>query len=305
MPKVLHLFDVSPFIHAGHVNKYSFLEQIIDVGTTWKSQRTPTGGFSLLLNTLCDLNGQNDDFVFCCDRNPTIKKDMLPTYKSNRSHNSDISVENAAAEYLLEQCNCTVLARAGYEADDLIYTLTKELYDAYDEINIYTGDSDLYFLVDEKVSIKPSSSKSKTVYRSTYEKTPVHGKLYRYNTITLSKIVKGDSSDCIPALPMDIQNKIVKNLYREELYAHYGDYKIVRGWMEMLVPEAVAQVDLVFPLKVDGLPDMFKKPDRDMLRNFGDAVHNKNYKRMGDPNFDVKPFVYAMQALGIYIEEVN
>jgi len=303
MPKNLHIFDVSPFLHAGHVNKASRLEQTIDVGTTWKTQYTPTGGTSLIINKIHEIP-VNDDCVFCCDRNPTIKKEMLPTYKSNRHYDRGIEVEKAVAEYILQKCNCTVLARAGYEADDIIYSIVKAQHDAYDNIYVYTGDSDLYFLVDEVVSIKPSSARGKEINLYNYEYV-LEKKGARYNTLTVQKILKGDSSDCIPALPKDLQICLGKILYTDEMYPHLGNKDFVRNWANFISPEAVAQVDLVFPLEVDDLPIDFNKPDRHAIRNFGAAINNKLYRGCGTPDFDIKPHIIELHNRGYYMEDNN
>lgn len=303
MPKDLYIFDVSPFMHAGHQNKYSRLERTIDTGATWKTLTTPTGGTSLLFNALYEVAGKGD-CVFCCDRNPTIKKDMLETYKSNRHHNNAISVEKAAAEYILQKCNATVLARAGYEADDLIYTLVKKLHNAYDAIYIYTGDSDLYFLVDDVVSIRPSSSRAKEVTLWNYE-TVLASKGARYNTLTVQKILKGDTSDCIPPLPKSMQESLAGVFYHENMYKHLGDPEFVRQWVEYVCPAAMCQVNLVFPLEVENIPTDFSKVDLDAIRNWGAAINNKLFRGMSAPDFDVRPYVEEMQSLGYYVEVTN
>lgn len=300
MPKILHLFDVSPFIHAGHVNQYSKLERLVDDGVTWKTYVTPTGGTSFLFNTLYEVAGRGD-CVFCCDRNPTIKKDMLPTYKNNRDHKHDISVDKGACEYILKKCGCTVLARAGYEADDIIYTLVQKLHNQYDKIYIYTGDSDLYFLVDDIVEIKPSSSRAKSVNRDNYEQIAHKGGI-RYNCLTTMKILKGDTSDCIPAMTKAMQEKFMRVMYREEFFPHLGDKKFVRDWVQMLCPECLSQVDMVFPLDIDDLPLEFDAPDRQMIINFGDAMNNKLFRGRSSVNFDVRPYVAEIQERGLYLE---
>lgn len=302
MPKILHIFDVSPFIHAGRVNKASKLEQLVDLGTTWKTQVTPTGGLSLIFNTLYSVIDKGD-FVFCCDRNPTIKKDMYPDYKATRHHDTEIQVQKGVVEYVLEKCNCTVLARAGYEADDIIYSIVQKFYKAYDYIYIYTGDSDLYFLVDDIVSIKPHSSRGKEVNRYNYEQV-LKSKKSVYNTLTVQKIIKGDSSDNIPALPKDVQGRVAQALYMPEFYPHLGNKAFVKQWVDYLVPEASAQVDLVFPLDIYDLPDDFKKPDKDMIRNFGVSINNKYFRNhTANVDFDIKPYIEEMQSKGYYLEE--
>lgn len=303
MSKVLCLFDVAPFVYAGMRNANSKLEQLVDVGSTFKMQVTPTGGLSLLLSEVYQLAGKAD-CVFCCDRNPTIKKDMFPEYKSGRKPNPNVSVSKAATEWLLDKCGFTTLARAGYEADDIIYTLVREHYDEYDEIYIYTGDSDLYFLVDSKVSIRPNSSRGKSVNINNYEEV-LKSKGSRYNTLTMQKIIKGDSSDNIPALPKDLQNVLGTFFYSDESVMHQlGNKEFVLQWTDFIAPEAVPRVELIFPLTVDGLPTDFKQPDTDTIIMLGRAVRNKFYKDI--PCKDtmlIDAWIHEMHELGYYLEE--
>ena len=301
MPKILHIFDIMPFIHAGHVNKASKLEQLIQSGTTWSTQVTPTGGTSLIFNTLHKISPK-DDCVFCSDRRPTIKMDMLPQYKNHRHHDNAIAVEQAAAEYILQECDCTVIARAGYEADDIIYTLVKKLHNTYDCIYIYTGDSDMYFLVDDIVSIKPSSTKAKEVTIHNYEQV-LEKMGARYNTMAVQKIIKGDSSDNIPPLPRESQLALAKVLYIDEMYPRLGDKEFVKQWVSYILPEAINQVDLVFPLEVDDIPLDFSKPDKHLITNFGAAINNKYLRGCGTADFDIIPHVIELQSRGYYIEE--
>lgn len=301
MPNILHIFDVSTFVHAGHVNKRSRLETLEKVGATWKSKVTPAGGVSLIFNQLYNVVGRGD-LVFCCDRLPTIKMDMYSEYKANRIHKPEIAIEKRVAEYILQECGCHVLARAGYEADDLIYSLVKKFHDKYDEIYLYLNDSDLYFLVDDKVSVKPASSKGKEVTRENFEQVAVKGGC-RYNNITISKIMSGDISDNIPALPPELRKEFKERMSIEEFYPYYGDKNFVREWVARLLPDALSQVELVFPLDVDDLPDSFKVPDKQAIMNFGDAIGNRFFKNRGSVDFDVMPYTVAMQNMGMYVEE--
>lgn len=303
MLKTLHIFDLLPFIHAGHINKYSKLERLIDVGSTWKTQVTPTGGCSWLFNNLY-MAMQEGGVIICSDRTPTVKKEMYAPYKCNREHKHDILIERMAAEYILQQCNFTVLARAGYEADDIIYTLVKRFHDEYDKIYIYTGDSDLYFMVDDIVEIRPSNSRAKTVTRENYERIAKKDGI-KYNCITVYKMLVGDSSDGIAGLTRAEQDILASALYRPEFYEHLGDKEFVKYWVNMLCPQFNYRVDLLFPIELDDIPDTIKVPDKQMVINFGDAINNKNFRGRAAIDFDVSPYVEEMQSQGIYLEEEN
>ena len=55
----------------------------------------------------------------------------------------------------------------------------------------------MYFLVDDRVTIKPSSSRAKEVTRYNYEQVLSKYNI-KYNMMTMTKIICGDTSDCIP-----------------------------------------------------------------------------------------------------------
>ncbi len=297
----LHIFDMSAFLYAGNVNKRSRLEQVVQDGACWKTLVTPTGGTSLLFNKLYQLVGRAD-IVMCCDRRPTVKLDMYPDYKATRSHPSEITVEKAAAEYIMQQCEVTVLARAGYEADDIAYSLVKKLHDRYSHIYVYAGDSDYYFMVDDKVTIMPASSRQKEVNRQNYEKT-AHKDGCTYNVRTIVKILEGKSNENIPALPKADQQRIMNVLYAPYMnFGNYGNYDLVKAIFDKNFPEYSYRVDLAFPLFIDDLPDTFNEPNMYMIRNFGHAIKNSLFLDKGDKDFDINKHIQALHNNGVYLE---
>ena len=304
MERVLYVFDVMPFIHAGSVNKYSKLEYLVEGSSHCYTVTIPTGGVSLIFNELYNIVGTGD-IIFCCDRNPTIKKDMYPLYKDNRDHKTKISVASKVAEYILELCNATLLYAPGYEADDFIYTFVKKYYDMYDKIYIYTGDSDLYFLVDEKTTIRPSSSNAKLVTMENYSHVISKGNFVKYNTSTFAKICSGKASNNLPPLPRAYFDQFVDVMYSEQMLPHLGDKEFVRYWISKLCPEALLQVDLAFPLDVpdEELPKDVKVMDKNTIRNIGAAINNKMYRGTGDNGYDVNPVTEELYRRGYYLEE--
>ena len=303
MSRILHIFDLLPFIHAGSVNKYARLEKIVDTGVTWLTQKTPAGGTCWLLKNIYQRSFEGDVIV-CCDRNPTIKKDMIPGYKSSRSNKEAISVDAKLAEYVLQECGITTFARVGYEADDIIYTLVKRLHDRYDNIYIHTGDSDLYFLVDDVVSIKPSSSRAKEVTMSNYEQVALKGGI-KYNCITMYKILCGDTSDEIPGLPKKERDQLAEAIYKEEFLPHLGDKSFVEYWVGTLCPWALPRVHMVFPLDVEDIPDEINPVNRQMILNFGDSMNNQFFRGKGESGFNIEHHIDILHSKGIYLEEEN
>ena len=301
MENNLYIFDMSSFLYAGHVNYRSRLEQTVPAGASWKTLTTPTGGTSLIFNKLYSIVGKGD-IVMCCDRNPTIKKDMYEYYKANREHRNDITVEKAAAEYILQQCNVSLLARAGYEADDIAYSLVQDLHDVYDHIYIYTGDSDYYFLVDDKVSILPSNSRGKEVNRANYEEVAYKGGC-TYNVRAIIKILEGKANENIPALPRSEQRRIIDFLYKPySAYEKFGNYELIKTLFDRFMPEYSYRVDLAFPMYIDDLPDKFNKPDMQMICNFGHYIKNSYFVGRQSPDFDINTHINHLHNNGVYLE---
>lgn len=307
MNRVLSVFDVSSFIHAGHVNKHSFLEQYIqkDVpGHTrqWCSQRTLSGGTAFLLKAAIRLVNHSD-VVFCCDRNPTIKKSMLNGYKGNRDHKATIENDKRLAEIVLNSCDATVLSYDGYEADDIIYTVVRQCYDMYDEIHVYTGDSDMYFLVDEKVSIKPSSSRAKEVTMSNFSTSFKKGITIPYNLAIPYKILYGDTSDCIPGLPKDCHKEFIDLITRGKIPEMCGRKDALQLLCYELFPLARKSLDIIHPLDVDSVPYEFGKLNLQMMYNWADTMNCREYAGLCVPSFNAEQRIAEIQAMGLYEEE--
>jgi hypothetical protein len=123
--------------------------------------------------------------------------------------------------------------------------------------------------------------------------------------MTVQKILKGDVSDCIPGLPKNLQLILAQTLYQEPMLPQLGNREFVRQWVQYLAPEAVKQVDLVFPLDVDDVPIDFLEPNRHYIVNFGAAINNKYLRGKGTPDFDIDPYISDIQSHGYYIEEDN
>jgi len=297
----LYLLDISGFVHAGAVNKHAYLEQVVDNKGIWSTQITPGGGLSLVMNVLATIVG-NGDIIACCDRNPIIKKEMIPGYKSNREHKHEIEVSKQFTEYVLEQCGILCGACDGYEADDVIYTYWKELHELYDHIYVYTMDSDMYFLVDEKTEIMPISSRSKHVTLENFAQTKIHGCFYPYNTITLDKVMNGDTADCIPPLPEGVIS-IAREIFIEnkDMYGKFGDKDMMLAFASGY-PTITQQINNVFPLTCDALSMDITEPNAQMVCNWGDAIKNKIYRGRKSPNFNVENETAKVQEMGMYLE---
>lgn len=272
MKRFLRILDVSSFAYAGLVNQHSFLEgEIVLTDDGYKAQIVPTGGVSLIFNVIAQ-HYHDSDFIFCCDRNATYKKEMLPSYKGTRNYNVNVESQKRVIERILEDCGFTVLYEDGFEADDFIYTATRRFSKYYEHTYVYTGDSDLYLCVTDKVSIKKSASRYKDVdINNFYQQTGC-----AYNRLTYTKIIKGDRSDCIPPINKQYA-KIADQFFAGTQYNHLMGDKVAFMYIcEQYLDFLLDQAKLVFPLDT-WLPDEIKEGDPLRINSWGFAIRNKNY----------------------------
>lgn len=300
--KILRIFDTSTFVHAGSVNKYSFVSaKLVEEADGFVERRMYTGGASLLWNTLYDVYG-TCDLAFCCDRKPTIKQEMYSLYKSSRPHDIEKSKQKKICEYILKDCGLTVLADEGYEADDFIYSLVRDKKSEYDHIYIYTGDSDLYFLVSDNVTILPSSSRAKMVTRDNYTYTAGKKDTYTpYNALTFYKILAGDKTDDIPPLDPE-KSYLLRSVFdNDTYYPVMGSKEAMTFTLSRFGDDVRAQCELVFPLDVR-VPEEFSAGDKIRIAEWGHAIKNKLWRHNGPISPHVKQCIEEMADLGYYAE---
>ena len=114
---------------------------------------------------------------------------------------------------LLQKMNITTVELPGYEADDVIGTLSKEGEKAGMEVDVISGDRDLLQLASDHITICiPKTKKGQT----TVEEYNTEGvkELYKVTPKEFIdvKALMGDSSDNIPGVP-GIERKVQQPLF--------------------------------------------------------------------------------------------
>lgn len=296
--KVLRIFDTSAFVHAGKVNKHAFLlPELRDEANAYTEYKIYAGGTSLLWNILYSEFGK-DDLVFCVDRRPTLKQEMYAEYKANREHSTEVQKQKDVCEYILRNCGFTVLSEDGYEADDFIHSLVQEHKRSYDHIYIYCNDSDLYYLVDENVSVLPSSSRAKSVDIQNYTYTVRKDRYTPYNALTFYKILCGDVSDNIPKMDEELADRIRRAYDNETYYGYMGKKDVMLDMFNMFGKEAYDQCALVFPLDVR-VPSTFARGDKIRVADWGSAVRNKLWRTNEAPPAYIQECIEEMTDMGL------
>ena len=197
-------------------------------------------------------------------RSPTFRHKAAAYYKANRKGMPpELAQQLPLIKELLTLMGIRVVECEGYEADDILGTLSKLCSDRGDKCFVLTGDRDSLQLIDDNVTVLLATNKETIHYtperfREDYGFEPVR-------LIDL-KALMGDSSDNIPGVA-GIGEKTASNLIKEfgtleELYEKYEDSGLTKGvkaklaagadsakeskWLATIVRDAPVENDLEF-----------------------------------------------------------
>ena len=100
------------------------------------------------------------------ERAPTFRKEMYPEYKANRDKApEDLHAQVPMIKSTLEKMHISCLSHSGFEADDIIATLSRLAYRSGIETVMVTGDKDLLQLVNDHVFALRPPRKGESQYR--------------------------------------------------------------------------------------------------------------------------------------------
>ncbi len=160
----------------------------------------PTGlltGFANLVDSL-RRDHSTDYLVFALDaKGNTFRNEMFPAYKDNRDEApEDLKKQLPIAIEWIEQMGFANLMREGYEADDVIATVTKFARQKGLKVRIVSHDKDLYQLIDDGEVVMYDAVKRQEVdEEACIAKFGVHPKDF----INFQALL-GDSSDNVPGV---------------------------------------------------------------------------------------------------------
>ena len=132
---------------------------------------------------------------------PTFRKEMFPAYKAQRQEvDPALHEQIPILKEILEPMGVPVFEYEGFEADDLIGTLSKQATEQGIKTLILTGDADQLQLVDEKTSLLMYTGFGDM---RTYDPAGVAEKYDGLGPDYVAEIkaLEGDSSDNIPGVP--------------------------------------------------------------------------------------------------------
>ena len=202
---------------------------------------TPTGAVNGFFNTLLSVKDEYKPDKICITfdlKDPTFRHKMYSDYKAQRKGMMpELSAQMPVAKELLDLMGIKRIEMSGYEADDLIGTLSLLGKNSGDEVLILSGDHDDFQLIDESVKvILPQSGKGKPPrilfdmerFESTYGVKP--------DVFVYVKALMGDNSDNIKGVEKVGEKTAFK------LIAEYGSIDGIFDNLDKLTPSLRAHM---------------------------------------------------------------
>ena len=179
------------------------------------SKGVPTNALTGFTNTLLMLKKDiaPDRIAVAFDlKAPTFRHKRYDGYKANRKGMpEELAVQLPYIKKIIEYMGITILEKEGYEADDIIGTISDICRRSNAECFISTGDRDSFQLVNEKVTVRLAKTKGDVLYTpeiimEEYGVTP--------KQMIEVKALMGDTSDNIPGV-MGIGEKTALTLIKD------------------------------------------------------------------------------------------
>ncbi len=252
------------------------------------SQGFPTGLLTGFINMIHRFEKEHttDYIVFALDsKGPTFRNDLYKEYKAHRPPPPEELLQQlpVAIEWI-EKMGFANVSRDGFEADDVIATISRCAVEAGMKVRIISHDKDLYQLIDDdKVVIVDAIKRVEINEEECLKKFEVHPRDF----VDFQAIV-GDSADNVPGVKGIGQKGASRLINRfhtlENIYAHLDEAGTPR--IQKLLEESREMAFLsreLVRLRSDIFPscdlEQYRFEDRDYLSAIKDEFEKYEMKR--------------------------
>ena len=252
MAKKLFIIDGHAYIYAGY---YAPMRQRLT-----SPSGEPTKATYIFTTAMLGLiQRQKPDMLAVAmdSKTPTFRVKIYPEYKAHRPPMpDDMPAQINRIEQILDAMNVPVLRLNGFEADDVIGTLSKKAAaDGYDCL-ICSGDKDVLQLLDDRISTFDIKTDTRTDVVTMVEQMGVTPEQF-VDCLAL----QGDASDNVPGVP-DVGPKTALDWIRkygsiDNLYEHIDEIKGKRGDNlrkfkdSAILSKELVTIDCDVPLQID------------------------------------------------------
>ena len=160
------------------------------------------GFLSILFRELEDL--KPDYLAIAFDlKAPTLRHKMYKEYKGTRhGMPEELKQQMPLIKEVLKDMNITIIEKEGFEADDVLGTMSKIAEEKGHLVTILSGDRDTFQLASNKVTIRIPRTRAGKTEIEDYDKKKIEEE-YGVEPIDLIQVkgLMGDTSDNIPGVP--------------------------------------------------------------------------------------------------------
>ena len=192
------------------------------------------GFLAILFKELEDLNPDYIAVAFDL-KAPTHRHKMYEAYKGTRhAMPEELAQQMPIIKEILADMNITIIEKEGYEADDVLGTISKQAEKTGHDVTILSGDRDTFQLASKHITIRIPRTKMGKTETEDYDEKKIQEE-YGVKPIQLIQVkgLMGDTSDNIPGVPgvgektalkLIKEYKTIDNLY-EKLEKGEADIK--------------------------------------------------------------------------------
>ncbi len=207
-------------------------------------------------------------------KKPTFRHTAVSSYKANRKGMpEELAQQMPLIKDILSAMGIKIIECEGYEADDILGTLSKMCTDTGNQCHILTGDRDSLQLVNDNVTVHLATTKETIIY--TPEKFMEDYGFEPINLIDL-KALMGDSSDNISGVA-GIGQKTASTLITkwktiENLYENLENANLTKGVLNKLengreaAKESKWLATIVLDAPIDTNPESYALKEADQER---------------------------------------
>jgi DNA polymerase-1 len=258
MPPTLYLID-------GHALAYRMYFALTAGGAgsqRWQTSKgEPTAGtYGFARELVRILEQEKPEYLAVAfDTGKTFRDKLYPAYKATREKMpDDLRPQIERIRQLVDAFNIPRLEMEGYEADDVLGTVARQITAQGLGVKIITGDRDLLQLVDERTAVYIAGDDKTFI-------TPADVQASKFGVLPEQvvdyKAIVGDTSDNIPGVP-GVGEKTALGLLTkfktlDEIYAHLDEVenrwrtKLEAGRDSAYLSRDLATIRTDLPIKLD------------------------------------------------------
>lgn len=254
----------------------------------------------------------------CFDlKEKTFRKDLFDNYKANRSKSPDELLEQFTyIKEVLQAFGIKYFELAGYEADDLAGTLSKDASESGASVFLLSGDKDYLQLIDPNTVFLYTKTGISDIKKYTLEVLKEEMDLVPEQIVDLKGLM-GDKSDNIPGIPGVGEKTALKLLYQfgsvENLYAHKDELpknktnqKIMDNEELARLSKSLAKIDRDVPIELSQIDTSIGPQADNLYKVLSDYELNSIINRLGlNGTEEEKEIIEVKTSKILSIEEIK